>query len=165
MNLHPLSSTSARPARSYEEAVERAGAMQALDGAEVNPLSRTRLLSHGHRTERSIVFLHGLTNSPRQFEALGERFHALGYNVLLPRTPHHGLQNRLTDAPSTLSAEALAAHADEAVDIARGLGEAVTVVGLSLGGTMAGWVAQHRADVTQAVLIAPGFGLRPLPSG
>jgi esterase/lipase len=35
-------------------------------------------------------------------------------------------------------------------------------MGLSLGGTVAAWMAQERADVEQAVVIAPGIGL---PSG
>lgn len=43
------------------------------------------------------------------------------------------------------------------VDITHGLGEHVTYAGLSVGGTMAAWVAQYRADVDRAILIAPGF--------
>ncbi len=35
-------------------------------------------------------------------------------------------------------------------------------MGLSLGGTVAAWMAQERRDVDQAVVIAPGIGL---PSG
>ena len=52
---------------------------------------------------------------------------------------------------------------DEAADIAQGLGDHVTVVGLSMGGVMAGWLAQFRSDVDCTVLIAPNFGTFRLP--
>src|SRR3972149_941997 len=38
------------PTTSYEEAVKRIQALQALDTDEVNPLSYTSLLTHGHKT-------------------------------------------------------------------------------------------------------------------
>ncbi|NJP05385.1 MAG: alpha/beta hydrolase [Chloroflexaceae bacterium] len=49
-------------------------------------------------------------------------------------------------------------YASESVDIARGLGRHVTIAGISVGGTIAGWAAQFRADVDCAVLIAPALG-------
>jgi alpha-beta hydrolase superfamily lysophospholipase len=52
---------------------------------------------------------------------------------------------------------------NEALDLAVGLGAATTVIGMSLGGVLAGWAAQHRADVAQAVLLAPALGLQALP--
>ena len=53
---------------------------------------------------------------------------------------------------------------DASVDIARGLGTRVTVVGFSMGANMAGWVAQNRADVDKAVIIAPFWGWKGLPT-
>ena len=47
-----------------------------------------------------------------------------------------------------------------AVDIAAGLGDQVTIAGLSAGGVVAAWAAQHRRDVHRAVLIAPSLGVR-----
>jgi len=44
-----------------------------------------------------------------------------------------------------------------------GLGDTVTVVGLSVGGTLAAWAAQERPDVDRAVLIAPMIGVAPAP--
>lgn len=47
------------------------------------------------------------------------------------------------------------------VDIARGLGNHVTYLGLSVGGLMAAWVAQYRSDVNKAVIIAPSLTISP----
>ena len=58
-----------------------------------------------------------------------------------------------------LRAQELRAFGDEIVDIARGLGECVTVLGLSGGGVVAAWIAQCRADVERAVVIAPCLGV------
>lgn len=152
-----------RPAKSYAEALERAAALQAKDTDEVHPLGRTALMVHGGRSQRAIVFFHGYTNSPAQFRKLGEAFYEQGYNVLIPRLPHHGLSDRLTTDHALLTAAELTALADEAVDIALGLGEQVTVAGLSMGGVMAAWVAQERPEPARVALIAPGLGVRPLP--
>ena len=152
-----------RPAAGYAEAVERVAALQAKDTDLVHPLGRTALMAHGRRTDRAIVFFHGYTNSPAQFRKLGEAFFEQGYNVLIPRLPHHGLSDRLTADHALLTAGELTALADEAVDIALGLGEQVTAAGLSMGGVMAAWVAQERPEPARVALIAPGLGVRPLP--
>ncbi|MFM8457940.1 MAG: hypothetical protein ACKOB0_03205, partial [Chthoniobacterales bacterium] len=80
------------PARSYEDAMERWQRTQARE-AEL-PLhdgGRTIVLTHGYRTARVFVLLHGLTNAPRQFRELGEELFATGANVVIPRLAHHGL--------------------------------------------------------------------------
>jgi pimeloyl-ACP methyl ester carboxylesterase len=53
--------------------------------------------------------------------------------------------------------------ADEAVDIARGLGQQVLVGGLSMGGVITGWLAQQRDDIDLALLMAPAFGFKAIP--
>jgi esterase/lipase len=97
---------------------------------------------HGVRTEKVIVFFHGYSSSPQQFRQLGERFYQLGYNVLVPLLPHHGMADRKLDNLSRLRAEELRDCADTSVDIAAGLGDKVFVGGLSAGGVIAGWIAQ-----------------------
>src|SRR5205823_7297027 len=103
------------------------------------------------------------TNCPNQFLNLGRQFYELGYNVLLVPMPHQGLADHMTSELSKMTAEEMAAYADQVVDIARGLGDWVAVAGLSQGGVIAGWAAQTRADLDLAVLIAPGFGLKLVP--
>lgn len=152
-----------RPATSYAEALERVRALQSLDSDEIGPRGRTVLLAHPGKTERAVVFFHGLTSSPQQFRQLGELMHASGANVLIPRAPHHGMRDRMTTALSRLTAEELASFADEAVNIAHGLGDRATVAGLSMGGVLAAWVGQRRSDVELSVIMSPAFGVLRLP--
>jgi alpha-beta hydrolase superfamily lysophospholipase len=153
----------AHPAHDYADAAARIAALQARDTDEVDPCSRTQFLTHGVQAERAIVFFHGYTNSPAQWRSLAPLLFERGYNVFVPRAPQHGFLDRLTPATARLRASDLVCFAGEAVDIARGLGRHVTVTGLSMGGVLAGWAGQTRDDVDLATLIAPAFGLRPLP--
>ena len=148
-----------QPAADYAEAMSRAEALVAEDPANLHPLCRVRLMTHGRRTGRVVILLHGITNCPQQFEALGRLLHQRGANVLIARIPHHGLANRLTGDLAQLTARELAGFGDRVADIGRGMGDSVTVAGLSLGAVLAAWIAQERPDVDRAVVIAPVFGV------
>ena len=148
----------------YEGASEIVASIQALDGPNVNPACRTRLYTHGHRTERALVLLHGFTNCPAQFDALGRQLFERGWNVLIPRYPRHGYSDRLNTSIAELRSDHLIAVANRSASAGRGLGERLTVAGLSLGGILTGYLAQTRDGIERAVLIAPMFGLRPLPA-
>src|SRR5690349_23518158 len=137
--------------------------IQALDGPNVNPLCRARLYTHGRPVERSLVLLHGFTNCPQQFDALGRHFFDRGWNVLIPRYPRHGYTDRLNTSIAELRAEHLVAVANRATEVGAGLGDRLTVAGLSLGGILTGLLAQTREDIERAVLIAPMLGLKPIP--
>lgn len=153
-----------RPAATFEEAAARIAALQAQDGPDVRDDSRTRFWSQGQQAEHALVYYHGYTNAPPQFKILGEKLCEQGFNVLVPRLPYHGLKDPLTTEQSKMTAEAMAALAQETVDIARGLGKKVTIAGLSGGGVMAAWAAQFRPDVDYAVVIGPAFGLPFVPA-
>ena len=137
--------------------------IRALDGPNVNPLCNTRVYVHGRRTERALVLLHGFTNCPQQFDMIGRLFQARGWNVIIPRYPRHGYRDRLNTSISELRAGQLLALANRSADAAHGLGERVTVAGMSLGGSLAGHLAQTHEHVERAVLIAPMFGLKFVP--
>jgi carboxylesterase len=147
----------------YSEGKRIVAGFQELDGPNVNPLCGTRVYEHGHRTERSLVLLHGFTNCPQQFDVIGRLFHAQGWNVIIPRYPRHGYRDRLNSSISELRAEHLIALASRSAEAAHGLGERVTVAGLSLGGSLAGHLVQNDERVDRAVLIAPMFGLKRIP--
>lgn len=147
----------------YEAGIEIASSLKNLDGPNVNPACHTRLYSHGRRTERSLVLLHGFTNCPQQFDELGKRFFGLGWNVLIPRYPRHGYSDRLTTSIAELRSEQLFALANRAAEAGAGLGERLTVAGLSLGGTLTGLLAQEHEGVERAVLIAPMLGVQRIP--
>src|SRR6266516_4707399 len=101
--------------------------------------------------------MHGMTNCPQQFVELAPLFFAQGYNVLIPRMPYNGLADCDTDELKNLTAVDLRDSCNTMVDIAHGLGDHIIYVGMSVGGMMAAWVAQYRADVDKAILIAPAF--------
>ncbi|TME66568.1 MAG: alpha/beta fold hydrolase [Chloroflexi bacterium] len=147
----------------YAEGVRIAGTLKDLDGPNVNPLCHTRLYTHGRRTERALVLLHGFTNCPQQFDAVGRRFFERGWNVLIPRYPRHGYSDRLNTSIAELRADHLAALANRGAEAGAGLGERLTVAGLSLGAILTGLVAQERDGIERAVLIAPMLGLKPIP--
>jgi carboxylesterase len=152
-----------RPAKSYEHAVALVRELSNADTSAISTECRTLFMNHGGRTPRVVVMLHGLTNCPAQFEVLGRLCFERGDNVLIPRLPRHGLADRMTDELARTDAEELREFTDRALDPALGLGDHVTVVGLSIGGTLAAWAGQNRSDVDRAVLIAPVLDIARVP--
>jgi hypothetical protein len=153
------------PAPGYAAAVARFDSLLAADRArgDLDPKCLPVLLTHGHKTARVIVLFHSVTACPYQYHALGELFFEQGYNVYIPRLARHGLAARESNALHDLTSEELAAAVDPAVDLADGLGDEVTVAGLSLGGDVTALAGQLRADVQLAAPISPAFGLRIVP--
>ena len=158
LDSHPF------PARSYEAAIARVVVQQAADDRVAPPVGRTLLLTHGRRTARVDVLLHGFTDSPAQFAALADSLYREGDNVYVPRLPHHAERAGDARALAGLTAVELRKTADSAVDVAVALGDTITVVGLSVGGTMAGWIGQHRSEVHRVVMIAPALEAGRVPS-
>ena len=157
------SAQGAEPLDPYASGTHVFDGIKELDGPNVNPDCYTRFYSHGHRTKHALVLLHGFTNCPQQFDALGKTFHEMGYNVLIPRYPRHGYKDRMTTAIAELRTDHLKAVATQTANAAAGVGEHVTVAGLSLGGVLAAYLAQTHDRVDRAVLIAPMFGLKGIP--
>ena len=151
------------PAQSFEEATARVGALLKSEVDSLVPACRTQFLSHQAKTARVIVFVHGYTSCPQQFAAMGKQFFDAGHNVLIVPLPLHGLPDRMTTLHSELKAIELTEYADEVIDIAHGLGQRITVAGLSAGGLITGWLAQKRADIDLAVLISPVLGYAVVP--
>jgi len=106
--------------------------------------------------------LHGLTASPKQFAVFGQMLFERGHNVVIPRLPHHGYRDRMTNALAQLTKDELAACGLEALNAARDLGTEVTVVGFSTGGTVAAWLAQTQA-LPHVILVAPFLGSLWIP--
>ena len=112
----------------------------------------------------AVLLLHGLTNSPPQYDALAPLLHARGHAVIVPRMPLHGYGDRMTDALANLRATDLEAAALEAVAIAALCGERVVVAGISIGATLAGWLAA-RTRIDTGIAFAPFCGLKELYGG
>lgn len=154
----------ANPAVGFDDSVQRIDAVLAAEAGQVCGECGSRFYSHGEKTATVVVLIHGLSNSPRQFQEMGEELYASGYNVYIPLMPYHGVNAHDVSELGNINTGELVGYADESVDIAVGLGDEVVVAGLSGGGSVAAWVAQNRADVSKVVLIAPLIGIKQLPS-
>src|ERR687895_1967129 len=111
------------PAPTYEDVVARVARRQAADDSVVAHGGRSVLLTHGRRTSRAYVLLHGFTNSPSQFREVGERLFATGDNVYIPRLPRHAEREAPVRKLGRVNADEFTMFADSIVDVARGLGD------------------------------------------
>lgn len=152
-----------RPTATYDEAVAAFDAYGADESAlGVVDDCHSRLFTSGQRTENVIVLFHGLTNCPEQMVKLAEQLEQQGANVVVLRAPGHGQANG-PGGLAGIEAEQFRDYADRSVDIATGLGDHVTVMGLSLGGLISTWSVIERPEVQRAVIIAPAYQLGGFP--
>jgi pimeloyl-ACP methyl ester carboxylesterase len=163
MHRAPLKFES-RPATDFEAARNRAAALLANPPPEVRPECRSTILDHGRRTHDVYVLLHGLTNCPVQFRKFADQLFDRDANVLMLRLPYHGFTDRMTSAHARLNAQDMLDSANVAIDLAHGYGERVIVIGLSVSGVSAAWLAQQRKDIDLAVIIAPFFAPHGIPN-
>jgi carboxylesterase len=98
-----------------------------------------------------VLVLHGFTGNPTSMRPLAERLAAAGFSISLPRLPGHGtsVEDMETTSWSDWSGAALDAFDELASRTNR-----VAVVGLSMGGGLAAFVAERR-DVAGVVFINP----------
>ena len=156
--LHKLQALPAHQIADYDTAMTKIAHIQAFEKTlKLQGECHTTVLTHGYKTEQVIILMHGMTSCPLQFVEFGTLLFQEGYNVLIPRMPYNGYTDLDTTALRSLTMKDLRDCSATMIDIAHGLGEHVTYAGLSVGGTMAAWVAQYRADVDRAILIAPAF--------
>ena len=152
----PPAAAPAPQALSFADAVRGIEAVIARDRADplIEAAAYPRLYHHGKSTERAVVLFHGFTNCPQQFDELARGFHARGCNVYVPRVPLHGYRDRLTRALGALTVPQLRGSATEAYTFVRGLGEKTAALGLSMGGSMALYLAQTQ-DIDHAIPVSP----------
>jgi carboxylesterase len=99
-----------------------------------------------------VLVLHGFTGNPQSMRPLAEALAAVGYSVELPLLPGHGtaIEDMIPTRWSDYTEAAEAAYRDLA-----GRCDAVALVALSVGGTLACWLAEHHAEVPGMVLVNP----------
>ena len=148
------------PAGSFDEAVAMFDKLRSTESSlPLSPSGASRLLHHGQKTGRAFVLLHGLTNCPEQFASFAAQIHAAGHNVVVPRARLAGYRDRLNGEQGLQSAQDLIDQAAAGLDIAAGLGERVTLVGLSGSAVAAAWMAQNRDGIDEVAILAPFFGV------
>lgn len=152
------------PINDFSSALARIAELEAQVPANVRTECRGVVLHHGQPTRRVYVLMHGLTNCPAQFVPFGRLLFESGANVVIPRLPYHGLEEGQDDKQVFVTAHNMVAVAQLAVNLAHGLGEEVFVVGLSVNGTVAAWLAQNRPDLHTVMVIAPFLAPPGIPS-
>lgn len=153
------------PARDYQEALEKFAAIEKSESIlPLSPQGKSRIFSHGKKTERVFVLLHGLTNCPEQFVPLARILFDSGANVVIPRARYAGYADRLNDQQGLQSGQDLLDQAAAGLDIAAGLGDRVSLVGLSGSAVAAAWMAENRDGIDSVLLLSPFFGLHGHPA-
>lgn len=150
LSAHP------QPAGSYAEAVARIEAVSATEATmDLQPEGRGIALLTGAHSTRAVIVFHGYTTVPEQFRLIGQAYRDQGYNVWIPRLPHHGATDRMTTEFSKINSVELRDFVDASIDIGAGLGDELTVAGLSGGGSLAVWSGFERPEVDHTILISP----------
>lgn len=98
------------------------------------------------------LVLHGFTGSPNTMRAVASALAGAGLAVELPLLPGHGTQ--LDDLVPMRWAH-WAEAAEDALERLEPRCERVVVVGLSMGGTLACWLAARRAEIAGIVVVNP----------
>ena len=96
------------------------------------------------------LVIHGFTGSPQSMRGLAEAFAVAGFTTELPLLPGHGtsIDDMLPTRWADWSAAAEAAYVDLAARCER-----VVVAGLSMGGTLAIWLAARHPEVAGLVTV------------
>ena len=99
-----------------------------------------------------VLVLHGFTGNPQSMRPLAITLAAEGYTVRLPLLPGHGtaVEDMIPTRWSDYAEAAEAAYRDLA-----GRCDAVALVALSVGGTLACWLAEHHPEISGMVVINP----------
>jgi carboxylesterase len=99
-----------------------------------------------------VLVLHGFTGNPGSMRPLAEAFADAGFSVELPLLPGHGtsVDDMLGTTFRDYSAAAEQAYTELAAHCDR-----VVVAGLSMGGTLALWLASHHPELSGLVLVNP----------
>lgn len=108
--------------------------------------------SHEGTSASGALCLHGFTGSPASMRGLAEAFAAAGFHVELPRLPGHG--TTVEEMMTTSWADWLA-EADAAYERLAQRSESVVVAGLSMGGTLALWMAARHPETAGLVCVNP----------
>jgi carboxylesterase len=101
---------------------------------------------------RGALVLHGFTGNPQSMRGLAVALAAAGFTVEMPLLPGHGtaVEDMLDTRWKDWSQAAEQAYSDLAART-----DAVVVVGLSMGGSLSVWLAEHHLDIAALSLVNP----------
>ena len=101
---------------------------------------------------RGALVLHGFTGNPQSMRGLALALADAGFTVEMPLLPGHGTD--ISDMVPTRWPQWCEA-ADNAFNALAARCDAVAVLGLSMGGSLAVWLAEHHPEVAALSLVNP----------
>jgi esterase/lipase len=111
-----------------------------------------RIMEHQGPTDKAIVLVHGLTDSPYFMSAIGNYFFSeLGYNVYLPILQCHGLKD--PKGMEDVDLDEWKSNVTFAVDTAASKSNHISIGGLSTGGTLSFYIAVNNLKITGALYL------------
>jgi esterase/lipase len=136
--------------------------------------SRPFFIGQGKKT-RTVLLLHGLSDSPTSMKEVAEVYAKNGYNVIAPRLSDHGLKEETRSAArSNITLESWRTQVEFYFRLAMMLTETnlVSVAGYSMGGALTlDLASRYEENIADLVFIAPmfqmylheySFAIRPL---
>ena len=102
------------------------------------------------------LVIHGFTGCPQSMRGLAEAFAAAGFTVELPRLPGHG--TTVEDMAGTTWDDWSGTVESTYRDLA-GRCDRVVAAGLSMGGTLAVWLAAHHPELAGVVAVNAAIGM------
>lgn len=138
--------------------IEKALHAERLVVSDERSQHRSQFYLHGEKVEHSVLVMHGLHASPHFMEGIALGLHRQGANVISIRLPGHfeDVQKRIAKVDFQEWVQA----SRSGFRIARLLGNKVTVLGYSTGGTLAANLAlQKHREIHSTVLLAPALAV------
>jgi len=102
--------------------------------------------------DRAVLLLHGFSGSTDEVRELGARLNAWGYDVTAPALPGH--RGDVRELETVTDADYFTMALAQFDRLARER-ERVYVIGLSMGGALGLYIAQHRAPAAVVTISAP----------
>ncbi|MBX2862177.1 MAG: alpha/beta hydrolase [Leptolyngbyaceae cyanobacterium MAG.088] len=110
-----------------------------------------RIMKQEKPTEKAIVLVHGLTDSPYFMTAIADHFFKLNYNVYIPLLKGHGL--KIPSGMEGVSLSAWQANVKFAIEAAAKEATQISIGGLSTGGALSCYMAEKHSEITGAVYL------------
>ncbi|MEO8911082.1 MAG: alpha/beta fold hydrolase [Gemmatimonadaceae bacterium] len=126
-------------------------------GVDATPILRgAQTIDLQEEGSPGVLLLHGFGDTPQTLALLARRLHKCGYSVYVPLLPGHGRD--MTAFEKSRASDWVEA-AEKAFSGMLVRHDAVSIVGLSMGGALSVLIAAESSDLSALVLIAPYVGM------
>lgn len=130
--------------------------------SDIKPDNQARIIwandSVHQKTAYSVVYIHGFSASQEEGDPVHTDFaKRYGFNLYLPRLEDHGRVD--SNSFVNLTPENYLQSAEDAIDIAKKLGDKVIIMSCSTGGTLAAILVAAGEDIHSMILYSPNIDI------